>query len=135
MSAKRPVPVPTPETEPYWAAARQGQLVIQRCGDCGEHCFYPRLVCPACMSDALRWVPCSGRATVYSWTEVRRAPGAFADDVPYVVGLVELEEGPRMLTWIRSERPEAVRIGMGVKVAFEPVSDDITLPVFVVDDA
>lgn len=131
MSAARPLPEPTPETEPFWAAAREGRLTVQRCGDCGEHVFYPRLVCPACLSEALEWRTCSGRATVYACTVVERAPAAFADRVPYVVALVELEEGPRMMSWIRTDDPHAVRIGMPLQVEFEPASETIAQPVFV----
>ena len=130
MNANRPVPKPTPETEPFWSATLEGRLRLQQCRDCGEYIFYPRLVCPHCLSDALEWRDCSGRGVVYSYTVVERAPAAFAEDAPYVVALVELAEGPRMMSWIRLEDVDAVSIGMPVTVDFERVSDEAALPVF-----
>lgn len=127
----RPVPQPTPETAPFWAATVAGRLSIQKCRACGEHIFYPRLVCTACMSDALDWVDCSGRGTVYAFTVVERAPGAFADMVPYVVALIDLQEGPRMMSWVRVDNVEDVHIGMPVSVIFDPLSETVALPVFV----
>lgn len=131
MSTNRPTPVPTPETAPFWAASVEGRLSIQCCRSCGTHIFYPRLVCPSCMSEDLDWITCSGRGAVYSFTVVKRAPPAFADMVPYVVALVELEEGPRMMSWVRTADIDGVHIGMPVMVAFDAVSEDVALPVFV----
>lgn len=131
MSTNRPIPLPTPETAPFWAATVEGRLSVQCCRACGTHIFYPRLVCPSCMSDELDWITCTGRGLVYSFTIVRRAPPAFADRVPYVVALIELEEGPRMMSWVRTPDVDGVRIGMPVVVDFEAVSEDVALPVFV----
>lgn len=135
MSAKRPLPVPDAETAPFWAGTAAGKLLFQRCGGCGLHRFYPRIVCPSCMSDAVEWVEASGRGRVYSYTVVHRAAPAFRDEVPYVVAIVELEEGVRMMSRLLVDPPEAARIDLPVKVTFEKASDEIVLPKFVPDDA
>jgi uncharacterized protein len=126
----RPVPLPDPETKVFWDSARAERLSIQRCADCGVHQFYPRLVCHACLSDRLDWVPASGHGTIYSFTVVERAPGAFRDLVPYAVALVDLDEGVRMMTRVRTERPHDLRIGQRVEVCFEDLTEDIALPLF-----
>lgn len=131
MSKARPLPVPDAETAPYWDAAANGRLVIQKCSDCGTFRFYPRLVCPSCMSENVEWVEASGRGRVYSYTIVHRAPPAFRDDAPYVVAVIELEEGVRLMSRLDIDPPGDAAIDMPVKVTFEKISDDITLPHFV----
>ena len=126
MSTELPVPEPvvTPETAPYWAAAAEGKLLLTRCADCGEVIWYPRSWCPFCASGSVDWVEASGRGTVYSCTTVRRGvPPAYADAAPYVLAYVELDEGPRVLTNIRTEDPGAVAIGRPVEVVFDPVGE------------
>lgn len=131
MNVERPLPAADSLTERYWAGAREHKLVLPRCGDCGRHHFYPRSVCPHCGSDRLEWAEVSGHGTVYSFTVVHRAPSpAFAADVPYVVALVALEEGPHLMSNIVHCAPDAVRVGMGVRVAFREIGDAVTLPVF-----
>ena len=130
-AAARPLPVPDAATEPYWAAARAHRLVMPRCARCTRFHFYPKTLCPYCGSAQLQWTECSGEGSVYAFTVVHRAPSpAFAARVPYVVATVRLAEGPHMMTSIVGCAPEAVRIGMAVRVSFERVSDEITLPVF-----
>ena len=131
MTPERPIPLPDALTAPYWAAAREQRLAVPHCRDCGQHHFYPKTVCPQCGSANLEWKNCTGEATVYSFTIVHRAPSpAFAARVPYVVATVKLAEGPHLMTNIVDCAPDAVKIGMRVRVAFEKLSDDITLPVF-----
>ena len=128
---ERPLPNPDAATAPYWAAAREHRLVMPRCEDCGHYHFYPRTLCPKCGSARLAWTACSGRGDVYSFTVIHRAPSpAFAAAVPYVVAAVKLDEGPHLMTNIVDCAPDTVRIGMPVRVAFQTVSDEITLPVF-----
>ena len=128
----KPLPVPNAETAPFWDAAAAGQLVVQRCGRCSHAQLYPRLYCVRCHAQDLAWDDATGAATVHSFTIVRRAPSAaFNDDVPYVVALVDLDEGPRLMTNIIGCGPEDVRIGMPVEVSFDHVGDDIALPKFV----
>ncbi len=113
---------------PFWEAARQGRLVIQQCRDCGKFVFYPSVVCEACLSDRLEWREVSGRGTVESYSTVYRPfTKEFAEDVPYTVALVRLEEGPMLLTWLAGVEPDAAEIGMKVEVTFEKMSDEISL--------
>lgn len=126
----RPLPVIDEDSRPYWEAARTHRLALQRCDTCGSYAPPVRARCPHCHGQELRWTAVSGGATVYSFTIVRRPAGpAFADLVPYVVALVELDEGPRLLCTLRVEEPDRARVGQRVTVAFEDL-DEVTLPVF-----
>jgi len=131
MSA-RPIPPSSALTEPYWDAARRGELAVQRCEGCGARPFPPRARCPGCGAGSLSWTPVSGRGTVHSYTVAHRAPHpVFAEQLPLVVAIVELEEGPRMFTNIIGCDPADVRVGMPVEARFEPIDDtDRALPVF-----
>ena len=127
-------PVPTPESEAFWQACAEGRLLIQRCNACGHQQFYPRALCTACSSPEVALVEAAGSGRVKSFTIIRRAvTEAYADDVPYVVALIELVEGPTMMSNIVECEAEDVFIGMSVSVRFEPRSGDISLPVFVPD--
>jgi len=129
--ADKPMPMPTLETAPYWEGCRLHRLRIQCCSECHQYQFFPRICCSKCFSERIEWVTASGRATVLSFTIVRRPVSpAFADDVPYVVALVTLEEGPQMMTNIVGCKPEEVTIGMPVEVTFEDWSDTISIPKF-----
>lgn len=126
-----PLPRPYQDTEQYWAAAREHRFVIQRCASCGEHQFYPRGVCSHCLSSDLEWNEASGKGTVYSCSVNYRAPHpGFADNLPFVLAIVELEEGPRMMTNIVDCDPESVTIGMEVTVTFDDITEEVTLPKF-----
>ncbi|KPU99553.1 hypothetical protein APR50_14085 [Variovorax paradoxus] len=128
---EKPLPVVDPESAPYWAALKERRLILKRCRDCGRHHFYPRALCPHCHSDALEWSDARGTGSIYSYTVARRPAGpAFKADAPYVVAVVELDEGARMMTNIVTEDVDSVRIGQRVAVAFEAVTDEITLPKF-----
>ena len=129
----RPIPPPNPVTAPYWDAARRQELVLQRCRSCGRHVFHPRSTCSHCGADELAWERASGRGTIFTFTVARRPPHpGFADLLPLVVAIVELDEGSRLTTNIVGCPPDAVRIGMAVQVDFENLDDpDATaLPVF-----
>jgi uncharacterized protein len=127
----KPLPVPTQETRPYWDGCKRHELRIQRCAACGHYQFYPRLYCAKCFSDRFEWITASGRATVLSFTIVRRpVSSAFAGDVPYVVALVTLEEGPSMMTNIIGCAPDQLAIGMPVAVTFEDWTDEISIAKF-----
>jgi uncharacterized OB-fold protein len=125
---EKQLPVPTSETQPYWEGCHNHELRIQKCQACGHHQFYPRLYCTDCMSDQVEWVTASGRGTVLSFTIVYRpVTKAFAEDVPYVVALVTLDEGPQMMSNIVECDPEQVSIGMPVTVTFEDWSEEISV--------
>jgi hypothetical protein len=128
---KKPLPRPTAASMPFWEAAKQHELQIQRCGSCGAHIFYPRELCPECLSSDLKWVKVSGKGTVYSYT-IAQMPThpSFAEDVPYVIAIVELDEGPHVTTNITGCKPNEVRIGMPVAAAFDDVTPEMTLVKF-----
>jgi len=125
------LPVPTPETAFWWESCRQGRLLIQRCEGCGAHQFYPRANCSSCLGSDLEWCEAAGVGTVATFT-VCRVPvaEAWADDLPYVVALVRLDEGPTLMTNIVACDPEAVRTGMPVEVVFETRTAHIAVPQF-----
>ncbi len=126
----RPAPTPDADSAPYWAAARDGHLLVQRCTACGHTQLYPRDRCLVCRGP-VEWVEASGRGTVYSFTVIRQNYSRpFRDWIPYVVALVDLEEGPRVMTNIVECEPDAVRIGMAVRARFEPVSDEAGIALF-----
>ena len=126
----KPLPTIDPGTAPYWEALAQGKLLLKSCRSCGKPHFYPREICPHCFSDDLNWVEASGLGEIYSFTVAHRPAGpAFAEDVPYVIAIVTLAEGPRMMTWILND-PAAVAIGKAVRLKLTKVTDDVTLPMF-----
>ena len=128
---EKPVPVVNPWARPFWEAAREERLMIQKCDDCERHIFYPRIACPHCFSDKVKWVEASGKGTVYSFTVVmNNAPSAFITDIPYVIAVVKLDEGVQMLSNIVGCNPDAVTCDMPVEVTFEKLNDEFTLPKF-----
>ena len=124
-----PLPRPTALSEPHWSGCREGRLMVQHCKDCGSHIFIPQPRCNQCQSDALEWVESSGRGTVYSFTEVHRPPKP-QFDAPYMVAIIELEEGWHMLSNLVGCEPGDVAVGMPVKVHFKAMNEEITLPYF-----
>jgi uncharacterized OB-fold protein len=113
------LPEPDAFTRPYWEAAAQGRLLLRRCADCGRPHHYPREFCPHCWSDNVTWEPASGRATLYTWSVVHRNDlPPFGERVPYVAAVVDLAEGPRMMTEIVEPGTTGLRAGMAVEVAF-----------------
>lgn len=127
----KPLPVPNEDTRAYWDGCRRHELLLQRCGSCGALQFYPRAICSACLSQDLSWQKATGFGTVYSYTIVHRPPSpAFAPQVPYVVALIDLDEGVRMMSHVVDCPPDQVAIGQRVQVAFRDETPEITLPVF-----
>lgn len=130
----KPQPVIDPGTKPFWDAARAHHLSIPRCRACGRHHFYPRELCPYCHSDDIEWTDVTGRGEVYSYTIARKPAGpVFEADVPYVIALIALDEGPRMMTNIITADVDSVRICDRVRVRFEDVTPGLTLPKFVLE--
>ena len=128
---QKPVPIVNPWVKPFWDAAREEKLIIQKCQDCNHHIFYPRIACPHCFSDKVEWVEASGKGTVYSFTVVtNNAPSAFIADMPFVIAIVKLEEGVQMLSNIIKCDPGDVVCDMPVEVTFEKLDDEFTLPKF-----
>ena len=127
----KPLPTVVGETRPYWESCRRGELVIQRCDKCGQYQFYPRGICANCWSTDIRWVKSTGRGTVWTYTVTyqNRTQG-FVQEVPYVLALVELEEGVRMFSNIVECNPRDVTIGMPVEVTFVQATGQISVPFF-----
>ncbi|MFF5989998.1 Zn-ribbon domain-containing OB-fold protein [Prauserella flavalba] len=124
MTIAKPGPTPVPLTEPFWAAARRGELLLQRCRSCGHHQHYPRVLCTRCWHRELDWVPSAGKGRVWTFTVVHR-PGhpAWSDDVPYALAIVELDEGPRLLTNVVGLDPADVTVGLPVVARFTEHGD------------
>lgn len=131
MTAK-PVPEPTPETRPFWDGCAAGELRIQRCLDCDQAYFYPRPVCPGCGSGRVEWFTASGAATLYSYVINHRPAPGFEDEVPYAIAVVELAEGPRMMTSLAgiANTPGDLVLDMPLRVTFEQ-RGEVSLPVFI----
>jgi uncharacterized OB-fold protein len=126
----RYLPRPTPETQPFWDGTRAGELRLQRCEACAHVYFPPRPFCPKCAGRKIRWFRASGRGFLYSYViHHRPAPGF---EPPYSIAVVELEEGPRMMTNIVNcpQTPDVLVLDMPLEVVFTRVSDDIALPQF-----
>jgi len=130
MTQTRPLPKPTPETLHFWEGTRQHELRLQRCHDCAEVYFPPRPFCPRCSSRAVSVFRASGRGTLESYVISHRPHPAFAG--PYAIALVQLAEGPRMMSNIVDceQTPEALRLDMPLEVTFLEQSEEITLPLF-----
>jgi uncharacterized OB-fold protein len=130
--AKPPILVPLPETKPYWAAARRHELSLPWCRSCGAFHFYPRASCPHCLSGDLEWRRVSGRGRLETFTIVHRGPKNFPLGTPYVLAVVALDEGPRLMTNLVGIAPDPaqVKIGMAVEVVFADAGDGVALPHF-----
>ncbi len=128
---RKPVPGITGETKPFWDAARRGEFLIQRCDACQQYQWYPRGFCSNCWSLDIRYVRASGKGTVWTYTVTyqNRAAG-FNEEVPYVLALVELEEGVKVFTNIIECNPRDVQIGMPVEVTFVPATPQVHVPMF-----
>jgi uncharacterized OB-fold protein len=130
-AARKPLPTPDADTAAFWHGLRSGELLLQYCADCGHVQYYQQAICRACGGEQLEHRPASGRGKVHSFSMVHRAPGpAFKSDVPYAVILVELEEGPRMISTFTGGSPDQVTFDMDVVLALDKVSEDVTLPRF-----
>lgn len=128
---EKPLPQIDDLSRPFWEAARRRELVLQKCQECGHYRHPPGNTCPRCLSDKLEWVKASGQGTVYTWTVFHQVyHRAFARDVPYAVVVVELAEGPRLVTNLVGVRAEDITVGMPVEVVFEDITPEITLPKF-----
>jgi uncharacterized protein len=128
---RKPLPVLHDLNRPFWEAAKAGRLEMQSCRACG-HIWYPiGPACPRCLSQEFGWKPLSGRGTVLSWVVFHQVyDKSFADDVPYNVVLVQLDEGPRMFSNIVDSDNDDIEVGMAVEVTFDHVTEEIAIPRF-----
>ena len=131
VSAGFPIPVVDQDTQPFWDGCARSELLLQCCRKCQTWWHPPSPICPNCFSAEYDWTPSSGKGTVYTFSVIhhpfRRNWEAL---VPYVVGVIELEEGPHILSNVVGVEPDAVEVGMRVAVSFEQMSDTISLPLF-----
>lgn len=128
---EKPVPIRTAENAPYWDSAKQHSLQLQHCGACGKFRYPPSSYCPHCLSDETGWQAVTGNGTIYSFILVhQRYDPSFASDLPYNVAIVELAEGPRLVSNIIGCSNEALRVGMPVEVTYDDVTAEFTLPKF-----
>ena len=135
LDVSKPLPAITTEAKPFWDAAAQQKLIIQRCHDCNAWVWTPRPSCNECGSEKVEWTPMSGKGEVYSFTVIRQVVGrttskSFKPDIPYVIAWVDLAEGPRLITNIIGCPVEDVKLGMKVTVQFEKASEKVWLPKF-----
>ena len=129
-TSDKPLPVPTPETQHFWDGTNAGELRLQRCDDCAHNYFPPRPFCPSCGSRSVSVFAASGKGTLYSYIINHLPTPGF--EPPFAVAVVELEEGPRMMSNIHGceQTPEALQLDMALEVTFERVNDNIVLPQF-----
>jgi uncharacterized OB-fold protein len=121
-------PEVSPETEAFWTGAQEGRLLLGRCNKCGEVYYYPRALCPFCLSADTGLEQALGRGQIYSFSIMRAAP------IPYVIALVTLAEGVTLMTNIVGCDPEQLAIGQPVRVIFEPSDDGQLVPMFMLDN-
>jgi uncharacterized protein len=132
MANRLDLPAVEDETRPYWEAAKAGRLLVKKCNGCGEGHHYPRPFCPSCWSEDVEWQDVSGRGTIYTYSVV------FRNDLPpfnewgtYMPAIVELHEGPRLMTNIIDATPDEVSVGAAVEVRYSDLTDEWAAPVFV----
>jgi uncharacterized protein len=125
--SRRPRPNSTPFTEPFWEALREGRLVVQRCSACGVWRWPPQVACPTCLSEEYEWTATAGRGRLYSYSVVRRPVDPARFDVPYVLAVVELDEGPRMLTNIIDCPFDQLRVELPVELRVVAFDDTLNL--------
>jgi uncharacterized OB-fold protein len=131
METTLPQPEPNADSRVYWDAARDERLLIRQCSDCGHKHFMPRHLCPACWSDRLEWIESKGQGVIQSFSIVHRAPlPVFGTSGPYVIALVDLDEGPRMFANVIGDGAHEVSIGDRVTVVFEERGDGAKVPQF-----
>lgn len=128
QTASPPLPVPTATSAPFWDGLRAEQVRLQRCDDCGTWIHYPRSHCPRCLAPEPEWHQVSGRGRVHTFTVARQATSPhFADQVPQLLAVVELEEGPRLTTTLVDVDPSTLRVDLPVVPVFDHVDAEHTL--------
>ena len=127
---QKPIPYPNAETQFFWDKVNDGELWIQRCKDCSKPYFYPRFFCPNCFSKNVEWFKTSGKGKLHTYMINHRGPPAFQDETPYAIAIVELDEGPRMMTNIHGieNTPEKLVLDMPLEVTFEEIAEGRKVP-------
>ena len=128
---RKPIPVPSSESQPYWSGLHERKLLMPHCNDCGKYWFPPSLLCPRCNSGNWSWTETSGHGRIYSFVIYHRVyDPSFAQDVPYAVAIIELDEGPRMYGNVVGVPPDQLVCDMRVEIVYEKITEEITLPKF-----
>jgi uncharacterized OB-fold protein len=125
--------LPTPDafTQPWWDAAAEGRLLLMRCSTCGKAHYYPRPFCPRCGADTVSWEEASGDATLYTWSVVHQNDlPPFNERVPYVAAVVDLAEGPRMMTNVVGCEFDALEAGMALRLEITDIGEGVHVPLF-----
>jgi len=123
MEFEKPLPVATATSKPFWEALTRHEVQIQQCADCRAWIYYPRAFCPGCLSPQLEWKQISGEGTLYTFTISRRPTAPFwADEVPQLIAVVELDEGPRLTSTLCNMEEDDIRVGMRLRPVFDDVS-------------
>jgi len=131
MPLHKLLPTPDADSKPFWEGCRDHKLRFQKCTACGEVRWPPSILCPRCHSQDTQWIESSGRGTIYTFVVYHQAfHPAFKEKLPYVVAVVQLEEGPMMITNIVGCPPESLECEMAVQVAWDDVSEEFSLPKF-----
>lgn len=131
MAYEKPIPTPTPLTQPFFDGAKAGKLMLPRCTNCNRVHWYPRHLCPSCHSDSIEWIEGSGKGRLHTFAVQHRAFGGWAKEAPFVTAYIDLNEGDRMLTVLHGvdpNAPEEIQIGSLCEVFFEQASEDIHIP-------
>jgi uncharacterized protein len=134
MTAPKPrtdLPTIEDDSRPFWDAASEGRFLVRHCVSCGEYHHYPRTFCPSCWSENVEWFEASGEATLYTWSTVfiNDLP-PFNERLPYIAAVVELAEGPKVMTTLVDCEGSALSIGMPVRATYQVLTDEVTIPVF-----
>ncbi len=130
-TARFDLPTPDESTQELWDAALRGELLVKQCASCGRVHYYPRPFCPHCWSEDVSWVQASGEATLYTWSVVYQNDlPPFGDRVPYVAAVVDLKEGPRMMTNVVGCPVDELEVGMPLEVEFEQIAEGTAVPRF-----
>lgn len=125
----KPLPKPSKWSKPFWDGAKQHKLLLKKCRNCGHIDHPPYLYCTNCSSEDCDWVEASGKGTLYAFAvNTYGVPFPFMEDLPYVVALIDLPEGPRMISNVVECDPKELRNGMELEVIFADVSPEIALP-------
>ena len=128
--AKKILPIPNPDTEPFWKGCANGKLLLQRCAACKSYRHPQSAICQNCLSNEDQRVEALGRGTIYSYVIAHEALRGWTGEVPYVVTIIELAEGPKMVSNVVGVPHDRIKIGMPVTVFFEPAGEGIFLPKF-----
>lgn len=128
MTMEKPLPMPTPVTQPFWDSLRERKVRLQVCEECSKFVHYPRGRCPHCLSDRLGWREVAGTGHVYTFTIARRPTAPqFQDEIPQKIAVVELDEGVRLTTTLVNVAEDSIKVGMRVRPYFDDQPNGVTL--------